>query len=210
MKTELSSAVGAPEPPAPALSEAEHQLLLDVARHALREAFGSQSASPAVARELTPALRAPGACFVTLTCAGALRGCIGHLQPRLPLWEAVRENTNSAARNDPRFAPLSAGELAEVHIEISVLTPLRPRTLESPADLLAQLEPGRDGVLLEVEGQRATFLPQVWEHLPAKVDFLNHLARKAGLPEAAWRDASARVSTYHVTAFGGDAAGARG
>ena len=145
-------------------------------------------------------LESPGAAFVTLTKHGALRGCIGSLSAHRPLRDDVVANAVNAAVHDPRFPPLTHAELAETHIEVSVLSAPQPLPFANHADAVARLRPRVDGVILEYESHRGTFLPQVWDQLPHASDFLSHLVRKAGLP-AGWWDDSARLSRYTVTAF---------
>ena len=90
--------------------------------------------------------------------------------------------------------------MEKIKIEISVLTKPEPLAFTSPEDLLKKLNPHKDGVILNVGGGRATFLPQVWEQLEDKEEFLNHLSQKAGLPAAQWRQPGTQVSIYHVEA----------
>ena len=142
----------------------------------------------------------PGAAFVTLTQRGQLRGCIGSLVAHRPLHEDVAHNAAAAAFSDPRFPPLRAAELALTDIEVSVLSAPAPMPFTDQADALSQLRPGVDGVILTAAGRRATFLPQVWEELPDKREFIAHLLRKAGLPPTYWGD-DVRLSRYTVTAF---------
>ena len=88
-----------------------------------------------------------------------------------------------------------------IKIEISVLTEPQPLAFSSPEDLLGKLHPNRDGVILRIGPRTSTFLPQVWEQLPDKAQFLNHLAQKAGCKTSAWRGKDAQVSVYHVECF---------
>ena len=160
--------------------------------------------SPAETAAHAAWLDAPGASFVTLTSGrapgGALRGCIGSLEARRPLREDVEANAVAAALHDPRFAPLTARELDETVVEVSVLSAPAALPAADEAELLARLRPGVDGVVLSACGRRATFLPQVWEQLPDPADFLARLRRKAGLPADYWgRDVI--VETYTVTAW---------
>jgi uncharacterized protein len=111
------------------------------------------------------------------------------------------ENARGAALRDHRFPPVTRDEVDRIHIEISVLTEPQPLKFGSPEELLEKLQPHRDGVVLEIGGRGATFLPQVWEQLPDKVEFLNHLARKAGCEPEAWRGKDVNVSIYHAEAF---------
>lgn len=145
-------------------------------------------------------LDAPGAAFVTLTQKGSLRGCIGSLTAYRPLREDVAANAVNAALRDPRFPPLTARELSETQIEVSVLSAPEPYAFTDRADAIARLRPGIDGLTLEYGSRRGTFLPQVWDSLSEPEEFLAHLVRKAGLP-AGWWDDDARLSRYTVTAF---------
>jgi AmmeMemoRadiSam system protein A len=147
------------------------------------------------------ALLAPRACFVTLTRRGQLRGCIGHLTAQMPLYQAVMENARNAALYDYRFEPVAPAEVEELTIEISVLTRPRPVEAASPEELLDRLEPGRDGVILHLGARTATFLPQVWEKLPDRRQFMAQLCMKAGCLPDAWRSRDARVELYRVEAF---------
>lgn len=142
-------------------------------------------------------LERPGASFVTLTQGGRLRGCIGSLSAHRPLREDVRDNALGAAFRDPRFAPLQAEELAATRIEVSLLGPQQALPCADEAEALAQLRPGRDGVVLEFAERRATFLPQVWAHLPQPAEFLAELKRKAGLAADFWHP-ELRLSRYSV------------
>jgi len=129
-----------------------------------------------------------GACFVTLKKSGALRGCIGSPEAWRPLAADVAENAYRAAFRDPRFAPLQAEETAALDLHISVLSPSHPFAFADEADLLAKLEPGTDGLIIEDAGRRALFLPSVWEQLPDPRQFLAHLKVKAGMPAGHWSD----------------------
>lgn len=154
-------------------------------------------------------LQEPGACFVTLTQDGRLRGCIGSLEARRSLGEDVRANAVAAALRDTRFPPLTAAELAHTRIEVSVLSPMQPLSFDSEAHALAQLRPHVDGVVVEYTGHRGTFLPQVWEQLPTPQEFMAHLKRKAGLPATFWAD-GVRLQRYTVEKWQEDALPASG
>jgi AmmeMemoRadiSam system protein A len=142
-------------------------------------------------------LEEPGATFVTLTLQGQLRGCIGSLEAHRPLIEDVQHNAVASAFRDPRFPPLSKEEFADVLIEVSLLSKPEMIRHSSEEEALAQLTPGRDGVIIELGPQRATYLPQVWAQLPEPHEFIAHLKQKAGLPEDFWSDAI-RLSHYTV------------
>ena len=145
-------------------------------------------------------LRTPGACFVTLTQDGTLRGCIGTVDAWRPLGLDVRANAVAAAVHDRRFPPLRPEELDRTRIEVSVLSPPEPIDCSDEADALATLRPGVDGVVLACGRRRATFLPQVWQRLPDPATFLTALRRKAGLPPDFWSD-DVKLSRYTVTAW---------
>lgn len=159
------------------------RLLLTLARAALTEELAGELPSP-----LPPVawLERPGACFVTLEVDGELRGCIGSIDPYRPLAEDVRENALAAALRDPRFRSLTADELEALRISVSLVSPLERLSFDGEADLARQLRPGRDGLVLEHDGRRGTFLPAVWRHFERPLEFLAQLKRKAGLPVDFW------------------------
>jgi len=170
------------------------KILLPIARAAISCALNV----PAKADESAPWLAERGACFVTLTQHGDLRGCIGTLQAHRSLLDDVKNNAVSAALRDPRFTPLSAQELGITVIEISLLSPTQAIEFNNEADALAQLRPGVDGVVFEFGYHRSTFLPQVWEQLPLPKLFMAHLIRKSGLPDNFWSE-GIKLSRYTVT-----------
>lgn len=133
-----------------------------------------------------PLLQQRGATFVTLTQHGELRGCIGTLEARRTLAEDVHANALAAAFRDPRFTVLSKHELARIRVEVSLLSTPQRIVFLSEEDLLGQLRPGVDGLILECCGRRGTFLPQVWDSLPSPRRFLAHLKEKAGYPQDFW------------------------
>lgn len=168
-------------------SAKERATLLAVARAALWE--GARGCRLAVrVEEFAPVLRAPRATFVTLELEGALRGCVGALEACQPLVVDTAANAYSAGYGDPRFQSLLAAEVERIDIHISVLSAQEQIVFRSEAELLQQLRPGIDGLVIREYGLRGTFLPQVWEFLPEPRDFLEHLKHKAGLPSGYWSD----------------------
>lgn len=143
----------------------------------------------------TPALRAPGATFVTLHIDSELRGCIGTLEARDPLVLDVVANAYGAAYRDPRFPALTRVEFERLDLHISILSPPEPLAVESEEDLLTQLRPGIDGLILSEGRRRGTFLPAVWDALPEPRLFVQHLKQKAGLPTDYW-SATLTVARY--------------
>lgn len=175
--------------------------LLQLARAEIAAKLGQPAPPPAAHAWL----HEPGACFVTLTRQGELRGCIGTLEAHRPLAVDVRENAVAAAFRDPRFRPLSRAEFEEIRVEVSLLSPTEALAVASEAHALAALRPGVDGIVFEYRHFRSTFLPQVWEQLPEPADFLAQLKRKAGLPADFWAD-EVRLSRYTVTKWKEEAA----
>lgn len=161
------------------------QTLLDLAWASIRH--GLETGSPAPAPTERPGILAqPGAVFVTLNRQGGLRGCIGSVIAWRPLAEDVVDNAFKSAFKDPRFPPLSPAELEGLSLSLSVLTPPVPMTFKDQEDMLNQLRPRMDGLIIEDGGLRALFLPSVWEQLPDKHQFLAHLKAKAGMAVDHW------------------------
>jgi AmmeMemoRadiSam system protein A len=187
--------------PPPVLTGPEKRCLLEIARAALTAAVTGAPALPIEPSALPEALRRPGCCFVTLTCAGQLRGCVGGLLPELPLYRDVERRAAQAALRDERFEPVQPAELDGLDIEISVLS--RPQRLAytGPDDLLRHLRPGVDGVVLADGPRCATFLPQVWSRLPEPEQFLSRLCEKLGAHPDAWRAGRLQVAAYQVIEF---------
>ena len=182
------------------LSQAQRRQLLRSARRSIE--LGIDTAAPLQLDidELEPVLREPAAVFVTLTQAGDLRGCIGSLQAHDALAQAVANAAFNAALRDPRFARVGAAELDKIKIEISVLSKLQSWQPDSRESLLQGLRPGVDGLLIEDRGQRATFLPQVWEKIPSAEEFVRQLMLKAGLPARHW-SSSIQLHRYQTLSF---------
>lgn len=174
--------------------ESYGRVLLPIARAAISRALDVSRA----ADETAPWLAEHGACFVTLTQDGELRGCIGTLQAHRPLLFDVKSNAVSAAMHDPRFMPLSVEELDITTVEISLLSPTTAMDVRDEADALAQMRPNVDGIVFEYGRYRSTFLPQVWEDLAQPRQFLAMLRRKAGLPDDFWEE-GVKLSRYTVT-----------
>ena len=168
--------------------------LVGLARASIAHALGL---GPLPLAESAAWLAQPGATFITLTRESRLRGCIGSLAPQRALGADVLANAQAAAFRDPRFPPITAADWPQVQTEVSLLSTARPIRFADEEDLLRQIVAGEDGLILEAEGRRGTFLPQVWEQLPDKREFLAHLKHKAGLP-ADTRITRCRVLRYRV------------
>lgn len=179
----------------------ERNILLKIARAAIESPLSGKDQSEVLPEDLPPTLKKRGASFVTLTINGNLRGCIGNLTAVQPLYQDVAENAVSAAFNDPRFPPLSKEELSQITIEISVLSQPVSFHYGATAELVSYLQKNKPGLILQKGFHQATFLPQVWEDLPAPADFLAHLCLKAGLTADEWQKGQLRVFTYTVENF---------
>lgn len=162
--------------------------LLAHARHCLLHGVRNGHPPRVELAGLPPVLAEKRATFVTLEKRGALRGCIGRLEAVEPLVVDIAHNAVAAALDDHRFPPVSEGEVAGIVISISILTPAIDMEVDSEAELIANLRPGIDGLILQDGSRRATFLPSVWEDLPNTSDFIRHLKMKAGLPSTHWSD----------------------
>lgn len=181
--------------------------LLDIARRSIVHGLERGRPLPVEPGAFPPPLSEPGAAFVTLHHGGRLRGCIGSLEAHRPLVTDVAENAYAAAFRDPRFPPLTPAELPGLAVHVSVLSPPEPLPpAASEAEAAALLRPGIDGVVLEADGRRGTFLPEVWTQIPDPVQFLRHLKRKAGLPPEGWPPA-VRLWRYTTEPFGEDGDG---
>ncbi len=179
----------------------EQRALLEVARASLGHGLRAGEAPRIDPLGFTPPLREKRASFVTLRLAGRLRGCIGQLQARDPLVEGVACNAFAAGFRDPRFAPLADAELDAVLIDVSVLGTAEPLDFDTREQLLAQLRPHRDGLIVRDGACSATFLPAVWETLPEPERFLGELLRKAKLDPERF-PASLQALRYRTETFG--------
>ena len=150
--------------------------------------------------ELPRALMDPGATFTTLHVEGQLRGCRGTLAPVHPLAEDVVRSAFQAAFDDPRFDPVCEDELAAISLEVAVLSPLEQISFTDEANLLSQLAPGIDGLVMFADGRRATFLPKVWEMFPEPSRFLAALKAKCGVAEDYWSE-SLEFQRYRTTLY---------
>jgi MEMO1 family protein len=166
------------------LSDDEQDLVLDVAIEAIRAHLEQRTPEPPPG--VPEHLEGPAATFVSLRDGRRLLGCIGSIEARRPLLEDVADNAAGAAFRDPRMPSLTPFEFGRMSVHVSVLTPLELLGVTSLDELRDTLVPGVDGLLVEAGRSRGTFLPSVWEQIPAPDDFLTHLWRKAGLTARSW------------------------
>ncbi len=175
--------------------------VLHLCRKSIRTGLAGTQSGPGGAAKLPAVFDEDGACFVTLEKDGALRGCIGSIVARRPLAADIWHNARSAAFEDPRFPPLGAEEFTGTDISVSLLSEPEDIVFSDEQDLLDQLVPGTDGLIIRDGSLQAVYLPSVWEQLPGKKEFLQSLKRKAGMPAGhfsrtftAWRFYSVYVS----------------
>lgn len=176
------------------LTPEERHELLRLARESVTAAV--EGGPPPAARLLTPALAAPGGAFVTLHRNGKLRGCIGSVVARTPLWQTVVDMAEAAATRDPRFPPVTREELPEIDIEISRLT---PPVAVRPEDVV----PGRHGLLIVRGSFRGLLLPQVARRYGwSREEFLAETCMKAALPPDAWQRPGTEIYAFEAEVFG--------
>lgn len=180
------------------MKKSSKEFLLKLSRKVLEE-FVRKGEIPKVSN-VPRELKNKGAVFVTLTKKGNLRGCIGHIFPLQEIWKDVVENTINACSSDIRFYPVKPEELKDIKIEISVLSKPEKLKYNGKMNLLNKLS-NKEGLIISYGGKSAVFLPQVWEQLPKKEDFLSHLCAKAGLPPDFWETGKLDVMTFKVESF---------
>jgi AmmeMemoRadiSam system protein A len=178
------------------LTQEQRRRLLQIARESIEAVFEGRRLTIDQGT-LDAELRRPSGAFVTLHDRGGdLRGCIGSIQPVEPLCEAVASNAVNAAFRDPRFDPLTPGELAETHLEISVMSPI------VPVSSIEEIEVGRDGLIIRKGSRAGLLLPQVaTEYGWDRETFLAHTCTKAGLPRDAWRSPECRIERFSAEVF---------
>ena len=179
------------------LNDQDKQTLLAVAQESIQNGLRNGNPASITSSDYSAELQETRATFVTLTINGELRGCIGTLNAYQALVKDVAEHAYAAAFQDPRFTALTQNEFPHLHYHISILSPTEPVEFESEQDLLEKIRPGIDGLVMEEGQHRGTFLPSVWESLPDRHSFLQHLKNKAGLPKNYWSE-TIRIQRYTV------------
>ena len=175
-------------------SKEQKKVILQIAKDAIKEAILNQKIiDKDELLKKYPWLKEKGAVFVTINEFGALRGCIGSIIAHQSLLDDIISNAKSAALNDPRFKPISKEELDNLEIEVSILTPPKLLEYKDIEDLHKKIRPGVDGVIINLNGHQATYLPSVWEQVRSFEEFFGSLCLKAGL--------SANCLNYHPTIY---------
>ena len=184
------------------IGEKEGKFLLKISRRAIDYFLKKQDFLTLNEKDLpSPLLKEKMATFVTLKINDSLRGCIGRLAAAKPLYQDVLENAINSAFFDRRFKPLTIEEFPQIKLEISVLGPAKTLSYRNSEELFQQIEPFRHGIIIEKEFHLATYLPQVWEELPSKEQFLSSLCLKAGLPSDEWKNNTLKIKIYEVEHF---------
>lgn len=178
------------------LSKSNKKILLDLAYQSIKTGLETRHPLNINLRDYSAELVQQRATFVTLEKNKQLRGCIGMLKAVLPLAEDIAENAFSAAFKDPRFPQVDSSELDQLEIHLSILSPSEAIEFRSEEDLIAQIRPNIDGLILESGLRRGTFLPSVWQSIPTSIQFLQHLKQKAGLAKNYWSD---QIKVYRYT-----------
>ena len=182
------------------INDKQGQMLLKMARAGIAEELGLPGDSPQI--DLNHSfLDVKQGLFVTLHKNGALRGCIGVMEPVEPLKTGVGKTAKLAAFKDSRFPPLAGDEFDQVDLEVSLLSLPEKFEYSTGKELVQGLVPFKDGVIIKKGSKQATFLPQVWEQLPDVDSFLSHLCIKAGLDADEWTKGDLIVHTYRVHSF---------
>ena len=185
------------------LTETQGQILVRLVRQQIEEHLNLPLSDRVSEEDVAdPAFQEQRGVFVTLHKKEALRGCIGSLVGAESIHAGIKRHALNAAFHDSRFQPVTADELHDLHIEVSVLSEPQELTYADGDDLVKKLRPERDGLILRAPGGAgATFLPQVWKQLPDPNAFLSHLCTKAGLVPTAWKTDRLEIQTYQVQYF---------
>jgi len=185
------------------LDRPEQLQLLQLARTSINAGFAREHAQAVDLTDYSPGLLETVATFVTLEKMQQLRGCVGSVKAYRSLVEDVSENAWNAAFQDPRFSPVTPGEISQIQITISVLSHPEPLNFDSEIDLKRQINPGQDGLILSDGARRGLFLPSVWKKLPDVDSFFAHLKQKAGFSFDYWSN-TIRVERFRSFEFGDD------
>lgn len=180
------------------MNKEEKNKLLEIARKTIEAELNHTKYEPS---NIPDSFKMPAATFITITKSGQLRGCIGTLEAHEPLINNLKHNALMAAFNDYRFPPLQKNEIDQIKIEISILSKPEKIKFNNTDGLLDAIQPNIDGIILEADGYSATYLPQVWQDLPNKKDFLASLCQKAGLNSNRWQQENLTIKKYQVIKF---------
>lgn len=189
-------------PVLPTMNKQDKKYLLRLARRAIKKYFQDKGVLQIEEDNLPQTLKEKRGTFVTLVKNRQLRGCIGDLESKKPVYQSVIDNSLASALIDPRFMALKKDELNDIKIEISILSELKKiPNFASPNSFLEYLNKHQPGILIKKGAYQATFLPQVWEELASAESFISHLCKKAGLDENEWQKMNLEVYGYTAEVF---------
>lgn len=184
------------------MNKKDKQCLLKLARRAIKKYFQDKGVLQIEEDNLPQTLKEKRGTFVTLVKNRQLRGCIGNLESKKPIYQSVIDNSLASALIDPRFMALKKDELNDIKIEISILSELKKiPNFTSPDSFLKYLNKHQPGMLIKKGAYQATFLPQVWEELTSAETFISHLCEKAGLDKNEWEKMNLEVYGYTAEVF---------
>jgi len=182
-----------------AFSTALRQQIIQLARQSIIHGLTRKSSFNIELSAYSERLKLEGASFITININGQLRGCIGSLEAHRPLLLDIAHNAQAAAFKDPRFPSLTIEEFQNIEIHASILSTPQALGIMSFDELLETIRPGIDGIILEENGRRATYLPSVWKQLPSAPDFIRSLRQKAGLRTDSWQNC--KIERYTTEEF---------
>ena len=184
------------------MNKKDKQYLLKLARRAIKKYFQDKGVLQIEEDNLPQTLKEKRGIFVTLWKNRQLRGCIGNLENKKPIYQSVIDNSLASALIDPRFMVLKKDELNDIKIEISILSELKKiPDFASSNSFLKYLNKYQPGILIKKGAYQATFLPQVWEELTSAETFISHLCEKAGLDKNEWEKMNLEVYGYTAEVF---------
>jgi len=186
-----------------ALKPEEQKSVLDFVRKTIEGSLTIGKTAPDASEmtQLVPVLGSDRASFVTLKKNNALRGCMGNLMPQTSLIDSLQANALKAAFEDPRFTPVTAEEMPNTHISISILDYPQKIVVDDPLKYPDTIKPNIDGVIIQYKNNHSTYLPSVWEEIPDPVMFLSSLCRKQDAPMTCWQDREAQLYRYRAFVF---------
>lgn len=175
-------------------------MLVDIARQSIKSVFSNYNFEPD--ETIKKKYSKDQGAFVTLTEDGQLRGCIGYIEPIMPLWKAVSQVAIAAAFRDIRFAPIKQEDLDKICVEVSVLSVPEIIKVKDSKEYIEKIKIGRDGLIIESDRGKGVLLPQVPEEWGWDVvEYLENLCQKAGISPDAWKDLDNKIFAFHATIY---------
>ncbi|MBC7333833.1 MAG: AmmeMemoRadiSam system protein A [Actinobacteria bacterium] len=176
------------------LTQQHKRILLHIARKTIENVTKGNKIPSFNVKD--PVLETRCGAFVTIHKNSRLRGCIGNIVGRAPLWQTVRDMAIEAALNDPRFPPVSSQEIEDIEIEISVLSPLKK------IEDINEIEVGKHGILIKRGFYQGLLLPQVaTEYNWDRITFLEQTCYKAGLDKDCWKGKNCEIYIFSANVF---------